>query len=308
MTIGIATRGPMAGLAAWRSLLAAELLGRGEIAGFCVFTWRDAKGRFHQVTTQRGGTSGLPELTSGWREAEMAAVISSGPDRAEPLTQFLPCDPDAGLVTGHRLPTSRTAEGTALNLAALTLLKSGGLSAQSLGDLLASPGMDAGLICLPLKGPVVMANAPRVEARDDHGRALREEGPRVAAVLHNSIHAASLAGHALAEALAGIAAETLGLGSARHGIARLPDQIRVVAAAEEAIHLDAEGCVTSLHSADPAYGGIRPGITAIYSRMPVWQGGRMVGHAASEVFARLDTRQLHARPSAAARSFVFTRL
>lgn len=308
MTIGIATRGPRAGLAAWRALLAAELLGRGEIGGFCVFTWRDAAGEFRQLVTQQGGTSGLPELPPGWQEAEFAAIISSGPNRPEPLSQFLPFDTAHGLVTGHRLPTSRTTAGEALNLAALALMRQGRLSPESLAELLAGPAMDAGLICLPLKGPVVLANSPRVETRDDHGRHLREEGPKVAAVLHNSIHAATLMGHGLAAALTGIAGEALGMGSAAHGIARLPDRVRVIHDGQEAVHLDAAGLVTAIHSADPAYGGIRPGITAIYSRMPVWQGGRRIGHAASEVFARLDTRELHARPGHVARSFVFTRL
>src|SRR5690606_25308232 len=158
---------------------------------------------------------------------------------------------------GHRLPTSRTAEGEALNLAALALMRQGALTPERLEALLASPAMDAGLICLPVKGPVVIGNSPRVEGRDDHGRHLRERGAFVPAVLHNSIHPGCRTGYALAEAVAGIAGETLGLGAAGHSIARLPDRLRVQPAQTEALHLDAEGCVIALHSAGPSYGGIR---------------------------------------------------
>lgn len=308
MTIGIAARGTNAGRAVLRGLLAAELLGRGEIAGFCTFAWRDKSGAFRYATTQRGGTADLGPVPREACEAGWAALISSGPDRAEPLTQFLATSGEAGLVTGHRLPTSRTATGAVLNEVALALMAQGKLSQATLDALLAAPGMDAGLICLPLKGPCVMANASRVEGRDDQGRALIDEGERVVAVLHNSITTVRHHGNALAETVAEIASDAMGGQGAAHGIASLPDQIRVTAAAEDAIHLDAEGRVAAIHSCDPAYEGIRPGITAIYTRTPVWQQGRLIGHAASEVFARVDTRVLHARATDVARSFVFTRL
>lgn len=301
MTIGIATRGPRAGLAAWRALLAAELLGRGEIGGFCVFAWRGRDGCLHHATTQRGGTSGLV-LPDGWAEAGHAALISSGPDRAEPLTQFLPGDPALGFVTGHRLPASPLPDGRPVNLAALEAM--GQLTQAGLEALLAQgPAMDAGLICLPWQGPVLAANAPRVEGRDDTGRHVWQNG----AILHNSIFTAQLHGDALAETLGAIAAETMGQGPAPLALATLPDILPVTPAAHEAVEIDATGSVLALYSADPAYFGPKPSITAIYSRLPVMQGGRKAGEAATEAFAGLHAGRLIARPGPAARSFLYRR-
>lgn len=306
MTIGIATRGPQAGLAAWRALLAVELLGRGEIGGFGVFAWRDADGALHHATTQRGGTLGLT-LTGNWANATHAALISSGPDRAEPLVQFLPGDPAVGLVTGHRLPSSPLPDGRPLNLAALAAMRQG-LTQDGLETLLAQgPAMDAGLICLPWQGPVLMANSPRVAGRDDLGRHLMQGETAACAILHNSIYAARLHGNALATALGAIAAEAMGLGAAPLALATLPDRLPVIAADHEAVDLDASGTAFALHSADPAYFGPKPSITAIHTGIPVRQAGRLLGHAVTEAFADLRGGQLIGRPGAALRSFLYRR-
>ena len=42
MTIGIAVRGPGAGLAAFKALAAVEKIGRGAIGGFCLLYTSDA--------------------------------------------------------------------------------------------------------------------------------------------------------------------------------------------------------------------------------------------------------------------------
>lgn len=306
MTIGIATRGPRAGLAAWRALLAAELLGRGEIGGFCVMAWRGQDGALHHATTQRGGTLGLTP-TGDWADATHAALISSGPDRAEPLVQFLPGDPAVGLVTGHRLPGSPLPDGRPINLAALAAMQPG-LTQQGLETLLAQgPAMDAGLICLPWDGPVLMANSPRVAARDDLGRHLMQDGAVACAILHNSIFTARLHGDALATALGAIAAETMGHDPAPLALARLPDRLPVTPADHEGVELDATGTAIALHSADPAYFGPKPSITAVYTGVPVRQAGRLIGHAVTEAFADLREGVLIGRPGAAPRSFLYRR-
>lgn len=307
MTIGIAIRGPGAGFAAFRALLGAELLGRGAIAGFCVFAWRDAFGRIRYETTQNGGTSGLT-LSGDWAEAGHAALISSGPDRPEPLTQFLPADDDAGFVTGHRLPASHLPTGEPINGHALDLMRRGSLTQARLERLLADgAAMDAGLICLPLEGPCLLANAPRVETRDDLGRFVVNDGRYCCAILHNSIYAAVAHGDALAADLGGIAAETMGRGPARLGLLTLPDRLPVTASDHEALVLDEAGKVVELRSADPAYGESRARITAVYSRIPVVQGGRRIGEAATEVFAGLEPYLLLPGPAAAERSFLYLR-
>lgn len=308
MTIGIALRGPRAGLAAYRALLAAELLGRGEIGGFCVFAWRDAAGRIQHATCQHGGTAGL-DLRGDWAEADHAALISSGPDRPEPLTQFLAWDEGAGFVTGHRLPSSRLPDGRAINLAALDLLRQGRLNGATLDALLTTgPAMDAGLIALPLAGPCLAANAPRVAGRADIGHFSFDSTEATGAVLHNSIFTARFHCHALAAALGAIAQEVMGLAPAPLGLLELPQTLTVTAADHEALLLNAVGAVIGLHSADPAYHRPRPGrITAIYDGLPLLQAGEVIGHAATEVFAAVAPPALHLDEMPGGRRFLFHR-
>ena len=287
MTIGIATRGTGAGLAAYHTLQAAEALGHGSIGGFAVFVWREADGGLRHATTQDHGSRGLT-LSEGWREAGHAALISSGPNRPAPLLQFLPADGAVGLVTGHRLPSSPLPDGAALNAHALARMAAGGFDQAGLEALLASaPGLDAGLICLPLAGPCLIADAPRVRMRGDLGRFLHD-GTATCAILHNSIHTAQLHGNALAAALGGIALEVMGQTRAAHVLTTLPDRLPVRPAAAEAVELDTTGAVRAVHSADPAYAGGRPRITAIYASTPVVQGGARVGTVLSEVFSTLE--------------------
>ena len=93
MTIGVAAAGAQAGAAVFDAVLGAELLGRGAIGGFVVFAVLDEQGRLQYRTTQRGGVTAL-DLPASWRDARVAAVISSGPDR--------PGTPDA--IPGRRDP------------------------------------------------------------------------------------------------------------------------------------------------------------------------------------------------------------
>ncbi len=168
MTIGIATRGPRAGLAAFHALRAAEALGAGAIGGFAVLVWRDAGGGLHHAVTQDGGTLGLT-LPEGWAAARHAAIISSGPNRPEPLLQFLPADGGVGLVTGHRLPNSALPGGEALNAHALARMAEG-LDQAGLEALLASaPGL--GRADLPAAGGTVPGRQCAT------GRDARRSGP-----------------------------------------------------------------------------------------------------------------------------------
>lgn len=304
MTIGIATRGARAGLAAFQALRAVELLGRGAIGGFAVFVWRDDQGVIHHAETQDLGSSTM-EMAEGWQEARHAAIISSGPNRPVPLIQFLPALGDVGMVTGHRLPSSRLPDGGVINQRALQLMQAGGFDQAQLQALLdEGPSMDAGLICLPLTGPVLAANAPRVRARDDLGRFTANAGETACAILHNSIYAAELSGDALAAALGSIALEIMGQGRAPYAISVLPDRLPVTRDSSEALHLDDAGQAVALHSADPAYGETRARITAIYSGTPVLQGGAVVGRVVTEVFSPLEPACL---VQGAARHFLWQR-
>ncbi len=307
MTIGIAIRGPRAARAAHRALWAAELLGWGAIGGFCVFAILTDSGELRYATTQDGGIGAL-SLPDGWGEARMAALISSGPNRPEPLIQFLPAQEGVGLVTGHRLPNSKMADGTPLNQQALHAMAAGVFTQAQLEAMLAAaPALDAGLICLPASGDCLLANAPRVAGRDDLGAYLRQCEAGVTAVLHNSIFTAQFHGNALAAVVGAIAEEEAGFGPAPLAFAELGHSVPVHAADFEAVELDKHDRVAAIHSADPAYGDSRARITAVYSQMPVIREGHRIGHAATEVFATLTPRQLHPGARLSERSFLYRR-
>src|SRR6218665_3141534 len=101
MTIAIAASGSRAGAAVRDAVLGAELLGRGAIGGFAVLALLSGDGQLHHCMTQRGGASCL-DMPDAWLPAPTAAAISSGPDRPEPLVQFLPGAARIGLGTGPR--------------------------------------------------------------------------------------------------------------------------------------------------------------------------------------------------------------
>ena len=113
MTIGIAVHGPQAARAALAGLEAVEAVGRGAIGGFVSLSVITPGRKLIDLGVQRGGAQAMlaqPGMaqTDG---ARLAVLMSSGPDRPEPLSQFTPCDPAAGLITGHRLPNMPGPDG-----------------------------------------------------------------------------------------------------------------------------------------------------------------------------------------------------
>lgn len=203
MTIGIAVSGPMAGLATFMALRAVERVARGALGGFVSFVALDDDGQLLTACTQRGGTTTLfteAEATGvmpppAVASARLAGLISSGPNRPEPLIQFTPADPAAGLVTGHRLPNmpGPGPEGERdgpVNRAVLERLRQGDSPKEAVEAVLAAhPRADAGLIALARDGRIYAADSELVQKRPDRGRFLGEDpatGARCA-VLHNSI-------------------------------------------------------------------------------------------------------------------------
>lgn len=193
MTIGIAVSGPMAGLAAFRALRAVEAVGRGAIGGFVSLVAVGADGNMVAAETQRGGCSALfggGDPPRHIAKAGLAALMSSGPDRPEPLGQFTPADPSAGLVTGHRLPNMAGRGGVVPADAALRLLREGTDPQQAVqAALAADPETDAGLIVMDLGGRIALGNSAAVARRDDLGEALvsDEASGLQIGILHNSI-------------------------------------------------------------------------------------------------------------------------
>lgn len=198
MTIGIAASGPRAGLAVFRALAAAEKVATGSIGGYAAFAAIGIDGKVHRAETQRGGTRTLfvAGETTGVSpppvvvEANIAGVMSSGPDRPPPLSQYVPAEAGVGLVTGHRLPNAAGITGRPFNLEVLDRLRRG-LSARAAVDEVvhADPEADAGVIAVDRLGRVFGRNTERVNRRPDLGHARREDAQSgaVIEVLHNAL-------------------------------------------------------------------------------------------------------------------------
>ncbi|MEM8872580.1 MAG: hypothetical protein AAGE38_19425 [Pseudomonadota bacterium] len=192
MTIGIAAMGPRSGAGILAGLRAVEAVGRGAIGGFVSLVVLTADQKLMRAETQNGGTRGL-FTTSPPEEilrAPYAALISSGPNRPSPLSQFIAAAPGIGIVTGHRFPHVSTEQGHALNELVLDAMRNGVAAQDAIDELIAAhPGFDAGFVALSTRGEVGLGNMPAVHRLLDQGAAINhctDTGASVA-TLHNAI-------------------------------------------------------------------------------------------------------------------------
>lgn len=192
MTIGIAATGPWAGAGILAGLRSVEAVGRGAIGGFVSLAVLTAEQKLLRAETQTGGTSGLftglpPEEIL---RAPFAALISSGPDRPLPLSQFIAAEPKVGLVTGHRFPHLSTQEGHALNGLVLDAMRRGSSAQNAIDGLIKShPSFDSGFIALKTNGELGLGNMPSVLRLSHQGATISEcsETGAMVATLHNAI-------------------------------------------------------------------------------------------------------------------------
>lgn len=292
MTIGIAAFGTAAGRAILAGLAAVEAVGAGEIRGFGVFRAISPDGTLIDAETQDGGATALRAalqahgLLAAAETAAVAALISSGPDRPEPLTQFLPGS-SAGLVTGHRLPNTRGADWVALNLAALRRLQAGESPESALSTVVTgNPEVDAGLIAVA-PGALAVAETARVLRRNDRGRALLvlPGGAAGVAVLHNAIQPFE----GLAQLAAGVARTVLEAALPPLPAFRIAAGTRIALGTEDGVWLDGDGAVQRIAGGNPGLTLYRGWTSsAVYLGTPVHQGGRRVGITVGEARCRLD--------------------
>jgi hypothetical protein len=285
VTIGIAVSGPRAGLAAFRALRAVEAVGRGAVGGFVSFVAIDADGERVNAQTQRGGGAALfgeGEPPPRMAEARLAVLMSSGADRPEPVSQFTPADPRAGLLTGHRFPNMPCAGGQPPNLIALERLRAGASPKQAIADTFAAdPAADAGLIAMDMAGNIALANSAAVAKRDDIGEALAEDatsGLRIG-VLHNSIHPhQALAALAVSAARDAVAPLDFVDGEASLiGVPLTPGDCRHLV-------LDAAGKPQAIVAAEKAWFDTCWEGSAVRRGDPVRMGGTVIGHVVREVY------------------------
>lgn len=291
MTIGVAAFGDHAGAAVHDAVLGAELLGRGAIGGFAVMAVLDATGALQYRVTQRGGVCAL-DIPATWRQARVAAMISSGPDRPEPLTQFLAGADGTGLVTGHRLPNTPDEQGVALNRAALDRLMQGQAPQAAVDAVLqAHAEWDAGLLAIDAQGRLGMANTARVRRRDDLGEFRRAVATTTATttataslgLLHNSIYARG----DLAAQLGELAWSRLQGQAGKSRFLALTQGVPLVFAPRDCVHVDAQDAIVALETANPRLAALDRVSTAVYLGTDVRRDGVLVGTAATELYVRI---------------------
>lgn len=289
MTIGIAAYGPRAGLAVFRALAAIEKVATGSIGGYAAFAAIDAGGSLYRAETQRGGTSTLfvsgehtgvvppPPLS----DALIAGVMSSGPDRPAPLSQYVPAEPGIGLVTGHRLPNAAGITGRAVNLEVLDCLKRGSSAREAVEEVLhADPDADAGVIAVDHHGGVFGCNSRRVDRRPDLGHARRENAAAgaVIEVLHNAILPVS----SVAALAADIGLDVMAPGHACTGELVVRAGVPVVAGKQNRVLVDGAGEAKRIETTDHRILQGRHNCAAVYLGAMVVADGRLLGHTVVE--------------------------
>ena len=295
MTIGIAAYGSHAGLAVFKALRAAEAIGWGSIGGFASLAVITEDNRLARYQTQRGGSATLfvdgdltgvappPEVLG----ATIAALMSSGPDRPEPLSQFVPGDAATGLISGHRLPNTPGCNGKILNLDALDHLHQGKTPQQAVDLVIeANPQADVGLIAVNVHGQIYARNSQRVQQRPDLGWARRVHGPSSAAVevLHNAIHPAG----SLAGMVADIALETMAPAFHPDNWVLVEAGIPVQLGKHGIVHVDAELRALSIVTSDASLLRGHGNGAAIYIGSEVRQAGRRLGATITEPYVVLE--------------------
>ncbi len=207
MTICIAAYGQNAGRAILNALAAVEAVGSGAIGGF-VSAVALSSDQCMRAETQLGGTAQLAFEQSKvlFEQASIAGLISSGPNRPSPLSDFLPAIPGVGLVTGHRSPSSSGASRIPYNQQVLQGLQAGMTSRAAVDVIVSSnPRADAGFIAMTCDGIGFAGNTDEVLKRPDVGSASAQRNGASVLVMHNAITPV----YPMADLAAQIALETL---------------------------------------------------------------------------------------------------
>lgn len=193
MTIGIAAYGPRAGGSILHALKAVETLGRGALGGFVSLATIDEHGIVNYYTCQKNGAQGLfldNCIPASVAQAKFAVLMSSGPNRPEPLQTFTPGLSGIGLITGHRMPNTLDENGTMMNERVLELIKDGLAPQHALGAVLEeNPNADVGFLMLSIEHGLYAANNDCVTKRLDQGLIIRQDKERKfgTGVIHNAI-------------------------------------------------------------------------------------------------------------------------
>jgi hypothetical protein len=297
--MGIGAYGPNAGLAVLRALSAVEKVSRGAIGGFAAYAVITQDGVVIRQHTQRGGTQTLFMDDSGATtdppphvaEAPFAAIISSGPDRPEPLSQFVAAETGVGLVTGHRFPNEPGENGIPLNREILSQMKSG-LTAQQAAEAVmdANPEADAGVIAIDSQGRIFSRNSDRVTRRFDIGSEQAKDPASGAGVevIYNSIHPLSAVGSLVVE----IAMEMMVPTYRSDGWITIKKDTPVELGEIDTVIVDKEMVAGKIITTDAHILKGRHSCAAIYLNAAVMQGKQELGHILMEPYTVVDNGKI----------------
>lgn len=287
MTIGIVAFGANAGAGVLAALDSVERVGRGAVGGFVSLAAITENGRLVRSFTQSGGrhalTAGADRMAI--ETAPLAGLISSGPNRPEPLSAFVSADPAVGIVTGHRMPQTETESGKTLNDLVLNHMRSG-LDPQAAIDavILEHPEMDAGFVAITCDQRIGLGNMPSVLRRGDQGHGIHRapDGLECVATVHNAIHP-----HRVIATLANEMA--MDVMHTRH----MPVTWIVLRAGlglhlrpQTEVHVDIRGDVTEISYAQPNHLSGRWSI-GLGDQVPVLRDGKRIGWLGYEPFMTL---------------------
>ena len=284
MTIGIAAFGSGAGRGVIAALKAVECVGRGAIGGFVSFAAIKGDGSLVRASTQTGGAGTLfnGHVPDEIAVAHVAGLISSGPNRPDPLSDFIAAEPGVGIVTGHRMPQTRMLDGVALNVHVLRKMKAGADPQSAVDQVIATcPDMDAGFLACSFDGRMGMGSTPAVMMRGDLGSGLledRSETKRVASI-HNAIHP-----HRLISTVANeIALDTMTLPETPVAVDQGRVRRRASFRPERSVHVGSNGSADRLFHPNEAYLAGEWSI-GLGDRVAVMADGRTIGWLGYEPF------------------------
>ena len=192
MTIGMVAIGPAAGAGIIAGLRGVEKIGRGAIGGFVSLAILSDDGRLLRANVQDGGAEALfsNEIPHEIAQAQLAGLISSGPNRPEPLSQFITAKTGVGIVTGHRMPQTKGKDKIPLNSVVLAEMASGKDPQAAIDHVLhLYPDIDAGFLAVSVHGRIGIGNCDSVLARGDQGMGILnvKSGAAKVATIHNAI-------------------------------------------------------------------------------------------------------------------------
>jgi len=293
VTIGIAAHGPEAGCAILTSLRSIEAFATGAIGGFVSVAGLGSDGSIHRAEIQNGGARALLDqgrVSELLLSARSVVLMSSGPNRPEPLSQFTPALAGVGLVTGHRFPNNRGRDGRSLAESVLAAMTRGETPHDAVQAVVRSnPHADAGLIALSADGEIFAADTSFMARFGDRGGAFREsvDGTTRVAILHNGIEPSENLGSLLAELIV----KAMTPSPLVAGTVELCAGTPVSLGDEAGLVLSETGDLETTRLVDNA-GGRGVWSCGIGYLAPVWRSGRQIGHCLDEPFLVSDGGKL----------------